>query len=109
MKTIEERFWPKVEMGKKCWEWVGGKDGDGYGVLRVGSAECNFIKAHRVSFLIHYGEIPHGLVVCHTCDNPSCVNPKHLFIGSRKDNTRDMLKKGRARGGANAPQKGRRR
>lgn len=84
-----------------CWEWKKGKDQLGYGILYVnGKSE----KAHRFSWKIHHGEIPdhdsyHGMVVCHHCDNPSCVNPDHLFLGLAKDNVQDMVAKGRNRCG----------
>lgn len=84
-----------------CWEWRKGKDENGYGVIYVdGRTE----KAHRLSWEIHNGPIPehdsyHGTMVCHHCDNPSCVNPEHLFIGLANDNVQDMVKKGRNRCG----------
>jgi hypothetical protein len=79
-----------------CRGWSGSKDGRGYGKIssrigRKGSPE----KAHRVSFEREYGEIPKGLNVCHSCDNPECTNPKHLFLGTQKDNMRDCSKKDR--------------
>jgi hypothetical protein len=79
-----------------CWGWSGSKDGRGYGKIssragRKGSPE----KAHRVSFEREYGEIPKDLNVCHSCDNPECTNPNHLFLGTQKDNMRDCSKKGR--------------
>lgn len=78
--------------GNKCWEWKAFKDRHGRGKFKVGHEQY----ASRVSYRLYVGELPPKLLVCHTCDNPGCVNPKHLFLGTHKDNVQDMLKKGRA-------------
>ena len=72
-----------------CWEWQGFRNAQGYG-------EYRHKKAHRVSWELANGQIPDGLYVCHKCDNPSCVRPDHLFLGTAKDNVHDMITKGRA-------------
>jgi hypothetical protein len=82
---------PHVDTG--CWEWRAAKTKKGYGLFCVAS---KLIYAHRFSFEAYKGEITTGLFVCHRCDNKSCVNPNHLFLGSAKDNSEDMVKKGRA-------------
>lgn len=105
--SVEGRFWAKVNKSDDCWLWTAGKDSSGYGKLNVGSRadlKQTIISAHRLSWQIHFGEIPEGLLVCHTCDVPACVNPDHLFLGTDQDNTDDMLKKNRgnkAKGSAN--------
>lgn len=88
-----ERFQKKK---RGCWVWLGSKDGAGYGTIsnRLGSGNSPE-KAHRVSYEKSFGKIPDGLYVCHKCDNPGCTNPKHLFLGSQKDNMKDCSKKGR--------------
>ena len=78
-----------------CWLWKGYKDIDGYGQLAHSLSPSYSQKAHRVSWILHVGEIPTGMLVCHKCDNPSCVNPHHLLGGTHKDNTRDMFERGR--------------
>ena len=83
----------EIDSQSGCWLWIGYKDKNGYGRLTVNSEPLG---AHRLSYLLFNGEIPVGSFVCHRCDNPSCVNPKHLFIGSVKDNTIDSIKKGRS-------------
>ena len=87
-----KRFWDKVRKTRGCWHWIGAKDNNGYG--RIGINGHNR-KAHRVLFEMLNGPISTDLCVCHTCDNPSCVNPSHLFIGTRKDNAQDSKRKGR--------------
>lgn len=90
----EERFFAKVQKTDTCWIWTGAKQGHGYGCFRVGDKR---IGAHRYSYQIHNGDIPDGLFVCHTCDNMFCVNPEHLWLGTAKQNTSDMLRKGRGK------------
>lgn len=101
-KPLKERFFSKVRKSKDgCWEWIGAKS-RGYGqILAFGKVQM----APRVSYVIHLGKIPDGLLVCHKCDNPSCVNPDHLFLGTDSDNTSDCVRKGRHKGpkGSNHP------
>lgn len=92
--TPTERFFRYVKKGEECWEWIGGKDPNGYGRMNV---EGRPTLVHRISYRIHRGSIPDGMVICHKCDNPSCVNPDHLFVGSQADNIADMHNKGRTR------------
>ena len=91
-KNTESDFWLKVEKSDNCWEWKGNRRTAGYGVFQFRGKACG---AHRMSFFFTYGEIPKGMCVCHKCDNPPCVNPSHLFLGTYKDNAIDMVKKGR--------------
>ena len=89
-----KRFFEKFDSSDvdACWEWKASRDKAGYGRIGIdGKVEG----AHRVSWTIHYGEIPNELWVLHKCDNRRCVNPKHLFIGTGQDNVNDMIKKGR--------------
>lgn len=83
-----------------CWAWTGRLDDKGYARFEYGPHQL----AHRVSWEIHNGPIPMGLCVLHTCDNPPCCNPAHLFLGTRHDNVRDMDQKGR-RGGCGSTNK----
>ena len=89
-----DRFWSKVDIKSEdeCWNWTACKINTGYGQFGI---NYKIYKAHRISWIIHNCDIPEGLLICHTCDNPSCCNPKHLFLGTAKDNTQDMIKKGR--------------
>jgi len=100
----EERFWAKVQKTLSCWLWMGKPRNEwGYGQMRVnGKKEY----PHRFSYILHNGSIPDGLVVCHSCDNPACVNPNHMFLGTHEDNMRDMRAKGRQNDwGRNGPGK----
>lgn len=94
------RFWAKVDIRgeDECWEWTATKTLKEYGRIRIGG---KFSLSHRVSFVIAHSEIPIGMFVCHSCDNPSCVNPAHLWIGTNYDNVQDMIRKGRNSKGEN--------
>lgn len=97
------RFWAKVAVGGECWEWTASRDKDGYGYF---SLHGKHDRAHKVSYREHVGPIPPGMCVLHTCDNPPCVNPAHLRLGTNKENSVDMQQKGRsARGVRNANSK----
>jgi len=94
-----DRFWSKVSISKDdshCWTWTGGTC-KGYGTFRGPRPEYRLMRANRMAYILEHGEIPKGMIVRHTCDNPACVNPKHLILGTHKDNTRDMFERGRAR------------
>jgi hypothetical protein len=84
-----------VSVSPECWEWTGATDRWGYGKFHLKAPSRRMILAHRASWIIHFGEIPPGMCVLHRCDNPRCVNPEHLFLGSVADNNRDMVSKGR--------------
>lgn len=93
--SAEERFWSKVVIvddDTSCWEWRGWCDKDGYGNVRRGAG---LKRTHRVAYQLVYGEIPEGLFVLHHCDNPPCVRPEHLFLGTHQDNIADKVAKNR--------------
>ena len=87
-----ERFWNKVDTSGRCWEWTGATNGVGYGRISI---EGKSILTHRFSYSLVYGPVPDGMLVCHHCDNPGCVKPSHLFIGTQSDNLKDAFGKGR--------------
>jgi len=93
-ETTQERFWSKVRRGEpdECWEWQAGKGTFGYGQFWLTSKGRN-VQAHRVAYRIERGEWPN--VTCHTCDNPACVNPRHLYNGTHKTNGNDRRLRGR--------------
>jgi len=88
--TLKERFMNSVNKTDSCWLWKGKIPAHGYGYIQI-NKKC--YRAHRVSWEIYFGEIPKGMLVCHKCDVPSCVNPDHLFLGSDADNMRDRDEK----------------
>ena len=101
-KTIPliDRFWSRVDKSGDCWVWTAATTNGGYGVIRDTGRNGKIIRAHRLSWELHNGPIPAGIEVCHRCDNPPCVNPAHLFLGTHQDNVTDTVNKGRASGGA---------
>lgn len=88
----QKRFWDHVATSGYCWEWKGAKAADGYGLFKLGQ---RIHRAHRISFVTAYLYLPESMFVLHTCDNPGCVNPTHLYAGSIADNNRDTRDRGR--------------
>lgn len=93
-ERVAELFWTKVRKGESCWEWQASVNSSGYGWFRFGEKRTP-TGAHRVAYVLANGPIPDGLQVLHRCDNPPCVNPTHLFLGTNGDNHADKLAKGR--------------
>jgi len=92
---MNKRFFEKVAIkaGNECWEWQGSRLKSGYGQTRAGT---RMELTHRMMYIQTVGEIPKGMVIMHTCDNPPCCNPNHLKLGTYKDNAQDMIQKGRS-------------
>ena len=95
----EKKFLSQIEISDGCWAWLGATRTGGYGEFWSDSPK-RLLASHRISWGLHFGDIPEGLSVLHKCDNPRCVNPEHLFVGTQADNIHDMVRKGRKRGGA---------
>lgn len=95
-----KRFWEKVQKAEpnECWDWLASTNTDGYGQFAFypesGGKKAN-LQAHQIAYFLEHGNIPEGICICHTCDNPKCNNHRHLFAGTQADNTRDRDQKGR--------------
>lgn len=85
---VEDRFWSKVDRSGECWQWTAGLNSDGYAQIRDG--EGRWLKAHRFSYELHRGPIPTGMDIDHTCWNRACVNPEHLRLATRKQNSEHL-------------------
>ena len=94
-RAVERRFRAKIQVNgpDECWPWSGGRHEQGYGIFAFTSRVSR--RAHRFMYTVTKGPIPTGLLVCHTCDNPPCVNPRHLWLGTTMDNHLDSVRKGR--------------
>lgn len=96
--ALADRFWAKVDKSESCWVWTAGTVPGGYGFIRMRGREKTSGMAHRISWELHNGPVPTGMYVMHICDNPPCVRPDHLRLGTPQENTQDAIAKGRHRG-----------
>lgn len=99
-RTPANVFKENIQKTDGCWKWLGAKDSDGYGIM---TADTKPVKAHRYSYEKHKGHIPEGMWVLHTCDNPECTNPDHLYIGTNKENVKDRMDRKRQPDGERHP------
>lgn len=98
-RPLADRFWEKVDKRgpDECWLWTGSRNRDGYGSIGRGGGDGFVAQATHVAWEVWNGApFPPGMLACHTCDNPPCVNPAHLFVGTKSDNATDMARKGRS-------------
>lgn len=106
-KTPKDYLLQRIKIDNKtgCWNWVRGKDKNGYGQCH--DAKCarenKVTRAHQLAFVMKHGKIPKGKIICHNCDNPSCCNPDHLYAGTWKDNVHDCIRRGRYVAGSLKP------
>jgi len=107
VEPLEIRFWKKVDIRgeNECWPWTGGCFRSGYGEIQAGTLNSpKVIRAHRLAFELENGPIPEGMCILHSCDNRLCVNPKHLRMGTIKENNQDMVIRNRIARGFRLPQ-----
>ena len=97
----QDNFWDHVHKSDGCWIWTSACNRRGYGVTAI---RRKYMGAHKKAWILTNGPVPAGLYVCHHCDNPPCVRPDHLFLGTNMDNVHDMIDKGRVRNGEKHPQ-----
>lgn len=99
LSEVKQRLLKNISENNGCWEWQGAVNNHGYGLIKITNLEGvegrNTCYVHRMSYLCHNKHLPYDKLVCHTCDNPICINPDHLFLGSNQDNMDDMKSKNR--------------